>query len=90
MLNPKLCLAEKAALVTVLITFLLGGAMAATEQLLHEFGTTKGDGVGPLAGLVFDSAGNLYCRQFACFEETYRASRSRHALPHLTRPSIAQ
>lgn len=31
-----------------------------TEAVLYSFGTVSGDGVEPVAGLVFDSAGNLY------------------------------
>jgi hypothetical protein len=30
------------------------------EEVLYSFGAYQGDGVGPQAGLVFDSAGNLY------------------------------
>ncbi len=31
-----------------------------TEVVLHNFGSTSTDGVGPQAGLIFDSAGSLY------------------------------
>lgn len=33
---------------------------AAQEKILYSFGNTAGDGRFPLAGLVFDSSGNLY------------------------------
>ncbi len=31
-----------------------------TFQVLHSFGAYEGDGINPLAGLVFDASGNLY------------------------------
>jgi uncharacterized repeat protein (TIGR03803 family) len=31
-----------------------------TEKVLYSFGATSTDGIEPLAGLIFDSAGNLY------------------------------
>ena len=34
--------------------------MTAHEQLLHSFDRTTSDGGNPMAGLVFDSKGNLY------------------------------
>ncbi len=35
-------------------------ALAQTETVLYCFGSQSGDGLGPVAGLVFDTAGNLY------------------------------
>lgn len=31
-----------------------------TENILHDFGSSSTDGINPEAGLIFDSAGNLY------------------------------
>jgi uncharacterized repeat protein (TIGR03803 family) len=36
-----------------------------TEKILHNFVGNGSDGVGPYAGLIFDSAGNLYSTTFA-------------------------
>ncbi len=36
-----------------------------TEKILHSFVGNGSDGVGPYAGLIFDSAGNLYNTSFA-------------------------
>ena len=35
-------------------------AQAQTETVLYSFGSQTGDGYGPVAGLIFDKAGNLY------------------------------
>ena len=40
------------------LTPALGGGW--TETKLHDFGTNQGDGIFPLADLVFDAQGNLY------------------------------
>jgi uncharacterized repeat protein (TIGR03803 family) len=49
----------KAALVILTVGFLTGNALAAHETKLHNFGNGT-DGTFPAAGLVVDSAGNLY------------------------------
>jgi uncharacterized repeat protein (TIGR03803 family) len=49
------------ALVTILtVTALAMSANAATEKVLHSFANNGTDGYYPEAGLIFDTAGNLY------------------------------
>jgi uncharacterized repeat protein (TIGR03803 family) len=45
--------------VGIMLTFALSGARAGTEKVLHTF-TGFPDGRSPVAGLIFDSAGNRY------------------------------
>jgi len=42
------------------ITYLVTSAFAASQKTLYSFTATRGDGAYPYAGVVFDSAGNLY------------------------------
>jgi hypothetical protein len=61
MLNKKLPTASAAALVIVAATLLMTATRASAQQekVLYSFGPTFQDAALP-AGLVFDTAGNLY------------------------------
>src|ERR1039457_997545 len=42
------------------ILFVTSTGAAAQEKVLYNFTNNSPDGAGPLAGLIFDAAGNLY------------------------------
>lgn len=49
------------ALLSIAVTVLSASSVwAATEKVLHSFDPNSGEGYFPQAGLIFDSAGNLY------------------------------
>ena len=50
----------RAALVLFAVALFVTTNLAATEKVLHNFGSWPRDGKGPQGALIFDSAGNLY------------------------------
>ena len=61
MRDKRLSIGSRAALVIFTVTLLVTSGWAATtwnEKVLHSFNFT--DGAVPVAGLIFDAAGNLY------------------------------
>jgi uncharacterized repeat protein (TIGR03803 family) len=59
MRGKKLSMGLSATLAICTVTLLVTSTWAATEKKLHNFGNGT-DGSGPEAGLIFDTAGNLY------------------------------
>jgi uncharacterized repeat protein (TIGR03803 family) len=50
----------RATLAILTVTVFVTTTCAATEKVLHNFGSTGKDGHKPLASLIFDASGNLY------------------------------
>jgi uncharacterized repeat protein (TIGR03803 family) len=61
MRGKRLSIGLRAALAIFTVTLLVTSTWAATnEKVLHSFNFNGTDGAYPVAGLIFDAAGNLY------------------------------